>query len=179
MNKYFLLAVSLLCILAGCTSENNENQRKNLRKRPVAFRKLKDYSLNLSLLSSRREFYAGDERATMIFSLKNTGLKPVTLHEWHTVEAANVNLYYHPGKMNVSNPQWEFSPTVNEKQKGLESYSPLTLNPDKNLAVIQIPVTFLKNVKNVPGKKTVYTIRAVLNLKSVTVESTPVEIWIK
>lgn len=177
MKKIGLLLLGIV-LLVGCTSENSSS-RKGPRKGPVSFRKLKDYTLNLSLLSSRREFYAGDERATVIFSLKNTGLKPVTIYEWHAEEAANINLYYHAGKSNAVNPVWKFSPTVTKGKKRIQNRSPLTLNPGNNQAMIQIPLTFLKDLKHIRGKKEIYTIRAVLNLTSVTVESAPTEIVIK
>ena len=113
----------------------------------------------------------------MIFSLKNTGLKPLVLREWHTLEAANVNLYYRPADRKESD--WKFSPGVPEGTRNLENRSALILNPGNNQAMIQVPVRFLKDLKNPGRKKQPYLLKAALNLRSVSVESEPVEIYIK
>ena len=180
MKYVILLGAMFTMLLTSCTSEKTP-KRGSFRRNPEVFHKLSDYSLRLSLLSSKREFYAGDDRAVLTFSLKNTGVRPVTIYEWHTCEAANVNLYYREGKANVaaSPADWKLSPTYDESKVNLKSRSPLTLNPGSNQALVQIPAAFLKTLRNRSGRKIPYTLRAVLNLQSVTVESEPIEIHIK
>lgn len=175
---FLLPALLLLC---SCTSEKPARKTGTFQRNPEVFQKLKDYSLQLSLLSSRREFYAGEEHTVLTFALKNTGLRPVTIYEWHTFEPANINLYYRPGSAEsaADGEKWKMSPTHNASGAKLSARSPLTLNPGSNQALIQVPVVFLKNLQNPDGKKQPYTLRAVLNLKSVAVESLPVEIFVK
>ena len=181
MKTVVFLFFALAAGLVSCTSENNAPKRGTFKRNPQVFHKLKDYSLRLSLLSSKREFYAGDDRAVLTFSLKNTGVRPVTIYEWHASEAANVNLYYREGKADqkAAASSWKFSPSHDPARTDLKSRSPLTLNPGNNQALIQIPAAFLRNLQNRSGRKIPYTLRAVLNLHSVTVESEPIEIYIK
>ena len=178
-NAVFFLWFGLALVLASCSSEPAP-KRGTFRRNPQVFHKLKDYSLQLSLLSSKREFYAGDDQAVLTFSLKNTGVRPVTIFEWHTCEAANINLYYREGRagQKVSAAEWKLSPSYDPAKANLQARSPLTLNPGSNQALVQIPAAFLKTLKPA-AKKTPYTLRAVLNLNSVTVESEPTEIYIK
>jgi hypothetical protein len=174
---FLCLGMTLLCSCTSEQPERNTTTRFRQRKKSTEFPKLKDYSLHLSLISSRREFYAGEDRAYMIFSLKNTGLKPLVIREWHTLEAANVNLYYRP--VDSKETDWKLSPGVPEGTRNLENRSALILNPGNNQAMIQVPVRFLKELKNPARQKHPYFLKAVLNLRSVSVESAPVEIFIK
>lgn len=178
-NVVFLLWIGLALVLSSCSSEP-ARKRGSFRRNPQVFHKLRDYSLQLSLLSSKREFYAGDEQAVLTFALKNTGVRPVTIFEWHTCEAANINLYYREGRADQKVPAdaWKLSPSYDPAKVNLQARSPLTLNPGNNQALVQIPAAFLKTLKPA-AKKTPYTLRAVLNLNSVTVESEPTEIYIK
>ena len=179
--KYMLLPILAVCMLmSACTSESNRKPG-TFRRNPEVFHKLKDYSLQLSLLTTRREFYAGEERAYLTFALKNTGLKQITIYEWYTNEAANVNLYYRPGGAEEKAPaeSWKNSPTFDPARTNLKARSPLTLQPGSNQALVQVPVEFLKDLRNPSGKRIPYTIRATLNLVTVTVESEPIEIYIK
>ena len=181
MNKWsaFLPLILAVC-LTSCNSERAP-KRGTFKRNPEVFHKLKDYSLQLSLLSSKREFYAGDNQVVLTFALKNTGVRPVTIYEWHTYEAANVNLYFRPGSAETpaKDAEWTLSPSFDPAKVNMKSRSPLTLNPGSNLALIQIPAPFIGKLQNPSGKKQPYTLRAVLNLNSVTVASEPTAIWIK
>jgi len=180
MNKLFIFLPLLAVCLMSCTSEKTP-KRGTFKRNPEVFHKLKDYSLQLSLLSSRREFYAGDNQVVLTFALKNTGVRPITIYEWHTYEAANLNLYYRLGSAagTVKGAEWKLSKSYDPAKINMKSRSPLTLNPSSNQALIQIPAAFIGGLKNPTGKKRTYTLRAVLNLNSVTVQSEPTEIWIK
>jgi len=177
--RFLLILLAGTVLLAGCSSEPKV-RRTAFKKSGEVFQKLKDYSLSLSLISSRREFYAGEENATFTFSLKNTGLTPVTIQEWHMIEAANINLYYRPGSSEApSSAAWKLSPTYDPDSKRLHLRSPLTLNPGTNQALVMVPVVFLKTLRNDNGKKQPYAVYAELNLKSVSVKSPPADIYIK
>ena len=174
-----LLLLSSSVFLFSCSSEPAP-KRGSFRRNPPVFRPLKDYSLLLYLLSGKREFYAGDEQAVLTFALKDMGVRPITIYEWNTFEAANVNLYYREGRADekAAPESWKLSPSYDPDKVNLKARSPLMLNPGNNQALIQIPATFLKTLKPA-AKKTPYTLRAVLNLNSVKVESEPTEIYIK
>ncbi len=176
---FLFLFLACAILFAGCSSEPRV-RRTVEKKSGDGFQKLKDYSLLLSLVSPRREFYAGEENVTVTFSLKNTGLTPVTIQEWHMIEAANINLYYRPGSSEKSSDApWKLSPTYDAASKRLHLRSPLTLNPGTNQALIVAPVAFLKELRDDSGKKQTYSIYAELNLKSVSVKSLPTDIYIK
>ena len=180
MRWISLLGLAVIVMLTSCTSEKTP-KRGSFKRNPQVFHKLKDYSLQLSLLTSRREFYAGEDRVVLTFSLKNIGVRPVTIYEWHTSEAANIKLYYRKGKADLQAPpeSWQVSETFDPAKTNLISRSPLTLNPGNNQALVQIPAAFLKKLQNRSGTKIPYTLRAELNLHSVTVASEPTEIYIK
>ena len=181
--RFFL--VLLICALGIFAVSCSSEQDRNRNKRTIAatrFPKLKDYTLELSVVSPRTEYYAGEENVTITFSLKNAGLKPVTLDEWHMIENANLNIYYAPGGLkqtaNLPQDQWKQSPTYDPKAKGLPVRSPLVLNPGTNQALIVVPLAFLKDLRDA-GRHVAYTIRGRLNLQSVDVESRPFEITVK
>lgn len=175
----FMLAAAFLAV--SCSSEQDRNRNKRTIS-ATRFPKLKDYALELSVVSPRTEYYAGEENVTITFSLKNAGMTPVTLDEWHMVENANLNIYYAPGdrKRTAGLPpdQWKQSPTCDPKARGLHIRSPLVLNPGTNQALIVVPLAFLKNLRDT-GRHEPYTIKGRLNLQSVDVESRPFEITVK
>ena len=179
MMLLFLTAAALL--LVSCSPEQ-EQKKSKATVSAVRFPKLKDYSLELAVISPRKEYYAGDENVTVTFSLKNTGLTPVSLNEWYMFESANINVYYAPGTIaqTVSLPdnQWKQSPTYDKNKKRINMRSPLVLNPGTNQALVVVPLAFLKEIKD-GGKRVPYTIRGELNLQSVDVKSAPFEIIIK
>ncbi|MBO7147699.1 MAG: hypothetical protein J6W81_08130 [Lentisphaeria bacterium] len=181
MIRFFtclILLAGVLVFTAGCSSEQTPKPGK-YRKNNFYFPKLKDYSLQLSLLTSRREYYAGEENVVLTFSLKNTGLKPVTIAEWYAYEPANIKLFYRPGGTENNSEKWLASPTFDPQKRSLQNRSPLTLKPSTTQALVQVPAAFLKKLNNKNGKKVTYSIYAELNLHSVTVKSIPAEIYIK
>ena len=181
--RFFL--VLLICALGIFAVSCSSEQDRNRNKRTIAatrFPKLKDYTLELSVVSPRTEYYAGEENVTITFSLKNAGLKPVTLDEWHMIENANLNIYYAPGDLKKTAEllpdQWKQSPTYDPKAKGLPVRSPLVLNPGTNQALVVVPLVFLKDLRDA-GRHVTYTIKGRLYLQSVDVESRPFEITVK
>ncbi len=174
-------AVLMTLLASSCSSEQDSKKEKQVIS-AVRFPKLKDYSLELSFVTPRREYYAGEENVKITFSLKNTGLKPIILREWYMLESANVNLYYAPGTLeqtaSLPEDQWKQSPTYDAKRKRINQRSPLILDPEKNRALVAVPLVFLKDLKDA-GRHVTYTVRGKLNLQSVDVESSPFEIIVK
>lgn len=174
-----LLPGAALLALTSCASAQAPN-RLMIRRKPPVFRKLPHCSLELTLLSSRREFYAGEEHAAVTFGLKNTGVRPVIIDEWHAQEEANLKLYYRPGaSADASGSGWILAPTCNPKTRSRQLRAPLALNPWSNQALIRAPLTFLKNLPRPAGGKTPYMLRAELNLNSVSAVSRPEKIYVK
>ena len=179
-----LLLLALL-FLPSCSSEEHEGvwirngKRTNRRE---TFRKLKDYSVALIVMSPRRTYLPGSANAKIIFALKNTGHTKLTIKEWRMNEKANLRILYAPGTpeetKNLPPGKWKTSPTFDPADKYAEVYNPLSLNPVDNNALIEVPLTFVKDVKNM-GRKQHFTIVAELNLTSISARSEPVLITVK
>ncbi|MBP5182714.1 MAG: hypothetical protein J6331_06785 [Lentisphaeria bacterium] len=178
-----LLLFSLF--LSSCSSEEQEgvwirNGRRTGRRE--VFRKLKDYSVALIVMSPRRTYLPGSANAKIIFALKNTGHTKLTIKEWRMNEKANLRILYAPGTpeetKNLPPGKWKISPTFDPADKYAEVHNPLTLNPVDNKALIEVPLTFIRDVKNM-GKKQYFTIVAELNLTSISARSEPVLITVK
>ncbi len=176
-----LFAAVLTVLTVSCSSEQDPKKEKHVVS-AARFPKLKDYSLELSVVTPRKEYYAGEENVKITFSLKNVGLTPVTLDEWYMFESANINIYYAPGTLaqtaSLPEEQWKQSPTYDRKRKRINLRSPLVLNPGTNHALVVVPLTFLKDLRDA-GRHVPYTIKGKLNLQSVDVESVPFEITVK
>ena len=86
-----LFAAVLTVLTVSCSSEQDPKKEKHVVS-AARFPKLKDYSLELSVVTPRKEYYAGEENVKITFSLKNVGLTPVTLDEWYMFESANINV---------------------------------------------------------------------------------------
>ena len=178
-----LLLASLF--LFSCSSEEHEGVwiRNGTRtKRKEVFRKLKDYSVALIVMTPRRTYLPGSENAKIIFALKNTGHTKITIKEWRMNEKANLRILYAPGTpeetKNLPPGKWKTSPTFDPADKYAEVHNPLSLNPVDNNALIEVPLTFVRNVKNM-GRKQHFTIVAELNLTSISARSEPVLITVK
>ena len=176
-----LFAAALTVLAVSCSSEQDPKKEKRVVS-AARFSKLKDYIIVLSVVTPHKEYYAGEENVKITFSLKNVGLTPVTLDEWYMFESANINVYYAPGTLaqtaSLPEEQWKQSPTYDRKRKRINLRSPLVLNPGTNHALVVVPLTFLKDLRDA-GRHVPYTIKGKLNLQSVDVESVPFEITVK
>lgn len=182
-GAFLALFISTL-FLSFCTSCAPDEPRKRKRSRyaKTVFRPLKDYSLVLLHMTSKTIFLPEDDDARITFALRNTGLKPVTIKEWRMNESSNVKIWYAPGKIsetkNIPFAAWKSSRTFDPADKYVNMHNPLILNPSDNWALIDVPLTFIKQVRHA-GQRQYFTIIAELNLTSVKVKSAPVEITVK
>lgn len=175
----FTLASTVLALIsASCSSETPKKPSQS-----EMYPKLRDYSLQLNVVSTRVEYYAGEENGAMTFSMKNIGLKPLLIAEWHVMESANLNLFYAPcaageDPEKIPDEKWKQSPTFDKEDKGSIGRLPLALNPN-NSVLIKVPLSFLKDLKDEGGKKMTYAVRGELNLISVKLKSKPFMITVK
>ena len=184
-RKTLFLLLFFLLFLSSCAPEEKsgvwiKNGKRTNRKE--IFRKLKNYSLALIIMSKKHTFLPGSSNAKVIFALKNTGHTKLTIREWRMNESSNLRIRYAPGtpeetkKLPLS--KWKYSSTFDPREKYASVHNPLTLNPVDNNVLIEVPLSFVKNVKNI-GKKQYFTIVAELNLTSVSATSKPVLITVK
>ena len=180
-----LLFLSVSLILSSCAPEEKggvwiKNGKRTNRKEVV--RKLKNYSLALIVMSSRHTFLPGSPNAKATFALKNTGHTKLTIKEWRMNESSNLRIRYAPGTPEETKllpvSKWKYSATYDPQERYASVHNPLTLNPVDNNALIEVPLSFVKEVKNA-GKKQYFTIVAELNLTSVSAVSKPVLVTIK
>lgn len=175
----FALAVTLITLIfVSCSSETPKKPSPG-----DMYPKLRAYSLQLSVVSTRAEYYAGEESGAITFSMKNIGLKPLFISEWHVLESANINLFYVQCDANadpekIADDKWKKSPTYNKEDKNSIGRLPLALNPN-NAVLMKVPLDFLKDIKDVGGKRMTYAVRGELNLTSIQLKSKPFLITIK
>ena len=80
--------------------------------------------------------------------------------------------------MSITHPEHWRRPRLCRRNSGSRVRSPLVLNPGTNHALVVVPLTFLKDLRDA-GRHVPYTIKGKLNLQSVDVESVPFEITVK
>lgn len=176
----FLLLFSSACAPEERSGVWSRNGKQTNRKE--VFRKLKDYSLALIVMTPRRTYLPGSSTAKVTFALKNTGHTRLTIREWRMNEKSNLRIRYAPGTpeetKKIPLSKWKYSPTFDPNDKYANIHNPLSLNPVDNKVLLEVPLTFIKDVKNSGGKQ-YYTIVAELNLTSVSAASEPVLITVK
>lgn len=182
-GKTLALLLSFLFLLTSCAPEKNNGWVRNGKRRGrEVFRKLKDYSLALIIMTPMRTFIPGSKTAKLIFALKNTGPVRITIKEWRMCESANLRIRYAPGKPEETAKlplnKWKYSQTFDPSDKYAEIYNPLSLNPVDNNALIEVPLTFIREVKN-RGRRQYFTVVAELNLTSVSAQSEPILVTVK
>lgn len=175
------ISILVLGLFTSCAPDEPRKKRRSRYAKEV-FRPLTDYSLELLNMSAKTIFPPEDNDALLTFALRNKGLKPVTIKEWRMNESSNIRIFYMPGKISETKhiplSSWKRSSTYDPKDKYVNMHNPLILNPADNRALIDVPLTFIKQVKHA-GKRQYFTIVAELNLTSVKVKSAPIEITVK
>ena len=183
-NFLFFFSVLLLLFQSSCAPEERGGWVKNGTKtnRKEVFRKLKDYSLALIIMTPQRTYIPGSKTARVIFALQNTGPTRITIKEWRMCESANLRIRYAPGTpaetAKLPLDKWKISPTYDPSNRYAEIYNPLSLHPVDNHALIEVPLNFIKDVRN-RGKRQYFTIIAELNLTSVSARSEPILVTVK
>lgn len=178
-----LLLLSLFFLLLSSREDPAVRGKRSRRYRSKQFYpKLENYSVALIIMTAKRTFLPGSTQAKVVFALKNTGHTKLTVKEWRMSERANLRIRYAPGKpeeaLKIPWSKWKDSPTFDKTDPYAEIRTPLILHPINNNALIEVPLSFLKDVKN-RGRRQYFTIIAELNLTSISAKSEPVLITVK
>lgn len=181
----FFLSLLFLFLAVSCSPEDSakagakKNKRSGSKK---VFRKLENYSVALIIMTANRTFLPGSANAKVVFALRNTGHTPLTVKEWRMCESSNLSILYAPGKpeetKKIPLKDWKRSPTYDKNDPYAEIHTPLILHPINNNALIEVPLSFLQDVKN-KGRRQYFTIIAELNLTSISAKSEPLLVTVK
>jgi len=173
-----ILCLGLLALAASCSSESKAPKKNDGKG---FFAPIKDANLVLEVVSSRTEFFRDDAEAKITFSLRNDGLKPVTVFEWFAKESNNVRLSY--AKCDDGDidriPASFWTPCKPPVQTGdYAPRMPLDLYP-RNTALVSVPLSDIKELASKGPGKTSFAIKGELNLTSVSAKSKPFLITFK
>lgn len=170
-----LLPVLLICTLfCACSSEDRKRDQENPEKK---YPKLRNYSLNLSIISTQGNYRRSDANPVLRFSVRNAGANQLSIHEWKMHEQENIRILYAPcpqqgSATKIPPEQWVESERFLLKG-GVPRY-PLELAPN-NAVLVDVPLTFIRKL-NKPGR---YAVKGELDLYSVSAQSVPIEIEIQ
>jgi len=174
---FLFSALALVCglfLLSGCSSDSKKRGTK--LKAENKYPKLTNYKLKLDIISTRANYNRKTPDAVVRFSLKNIGANNLSIYEWKMHEQENIRVLYaecEKGKAaKVPEENWKESPRRMLKIN-VPRY-PLELGPN-NSVLVDVPLLFLKKLE----KSGRFAIRGELDLDSVSVKSTPIEIFVK
>lgn len=175
MRKLGILLVmsASFLFLNSCSTKEEQYRNRFNTGEPYkeVLHKLKNYSLSLEIVSTKKNLKAGAD-AVVTFKLTNTGQKPLVIYEWMMNEEDNIGVYYLPAALNISGfdeKKWNREiPSLPEKPKR----AALTLNP-KNSVFIDKKLKFIKDMASWQnsGKTADYLLAGKLNLTTVSAQS--------
>ena len=158
-SRFFAIAVLLFscAVFCACSSEDKKRGQENPEQK---YPKLRNYTLDLSIISTRGNYRRSDVNPILRFSVRN-----------------NIRVLYAPcperGKATKLPPEaWKESERLILKG-GVPRY-PLELAPN-NAVLVDVPLNFIRKL-NKPGR---YAVKGELDLYSVSAESVPIEIEIQ
>ena len=169
----FLIAA---CFFSGC-GENPEEEDQPAIQVKKSFIKIQDHGMELKIISTLASYRLADTRATMKFQFINEGLAQVKIPEWQVVERDNIKVQYaecpeEGGAEKLPESAWKDAPR--KVVEGDCPRYPLELDP-KSSVILTMPLSFIKELKK-PGR---YAVRGVMDLTSMDVKSTPLELIIR
>lgn len=175
-SRWLILTASVLLAAAffcGCSSEDKKNERRTEKKYP----KLRNYTLNLSIISTQGNYKRSEANPVLRFSVKNAGANQLSIHEWKMHEQENIRVFYapcpeHGTATRIPADQWQESERL--LIKGAVPRYPLELAPN-NAVLVDVPLNFIRNLQK-PGR---YAVKGELDLSSVSAQSVPIEIEIQ
>ncbi len=172
---YTVFLMISLIFFSGCGEDGNQSEKKI----PVAklFPKIQQHNMVLKVISTRGEYYIAEGAPTMRFQFLNDGLTRIHLPEWKILEKNNIRIQYAEcpevgGSLKIPEDAWKDSPR--KEQTGDIPRYPLELDP-KSSIIMEMPLSFIGTLKK-PGR---YAVRGVMDLTSIDVKSTPVELIIR
>jgi hypothetical protein len=181
-RNIFLIFLSVLffSLFCGCGEKKKSTASKQERLTvPVSklYPKIKEHQMNLNIISTRGDYYIAETNPTMRFQFINEGLSRIEIPEWKSRERENIRIQYaecpaQGDSERLKESAWKDSPRT--VFPGDCPRYPLTLDP-KNSIIMELPLRFIGKLEK-PGR---YAVRAVLDLTSLDVKSSPVELNIR
>ena len=168
-----VLAALLLC---GCPDRKKEPE-KTVIPADKLFPKITRHNMTLNVISTRGNYYRAESAPTIRFQFRNDGLSRVEIPEWKTRERENIRVQYAEcpesgGSVGLPEEAWKDSPRT--VFPGDCPRFNLELEP-KNSIIMELPLKFIGTL-NRPGR---YAVRGVMDLTSLDVKSSPVELIIQ
>lgn len=169
----FVFAAFLLC---GCPDQKKKPEKTVI---PAAklFPKITRHNMTLNVISTRGNYYRAETSPMIRFQFRNDGLSRIEIPEWKTRERENIRIQYAEcpepgGSVSLSEEAWKDSPRT-VYPGDCPRYN-LELEP-KNSIIMELPLKFIGKL-NRPGR---YAVRGVMDLTSLDVKSSPVELIIQ
>ena len=164
-NSIFALLLAALAA-SGCASKPKTLPMRRMFGVPdgmVQYQPIPAEGLYLELLS-RPTLYAG-KPGTLVFALRNSGVKSVNIDEWFRDEAYNVKLLIQPYLPGMTAPDPEAWIELTEPEQPNPVHYPLALMPD-NKVMIAKQLDFIRHMRISPGRERRFFLRGQLTLKS-------------
>ena len=175
-SRFFAIAVLLFscAVFCACSSEDKKRGQENPEQK---YPKLRNYTLDLSIISTRGNYRRSDVNPILRFSVRNAGANQLSIHEWKMHEQENIRVLYaecpEPGQATrIPEDRWKESER-NLLKTNVPRY-PLELAPN-NGVLVDVPLNFIRKTERA-GR---YAIRGELDLDSVSARSAPIEIVVK
>ncbi|MBR2439389.1 MAG: hypothetical protein IKB25_04270 [Lentisphaeria bacterium] len=168
----FLIVSSLLC---GCGEDSPEE--KEAIQVNQTFPKIQHHGMELKIISTLASFRIKDAAPQITFQFINEGLSRVQIAEWKQVERDNIKVQFaecpmEGGAEKLPEEAWQDSPR--KISKGDSPRYPIDLDP-KSSVILTMPLSFIRDLKK-PGR---YAVRGVMDLSSMDVKSSPIELIIR
>ena len=80
-SRFFAIAVLLFscAVFCACSSEDKKRGQENPEQK---YPKLRNYTLDLSIISTRGNYRRSDVNPLLRFSVRNAGANQLSIHEW-------------------------------------------------------------------------------------------------
>ena len=177
--KVFFAVCSFLSLIAlcGCVQTKVEKMESKLGTIDRQnYPEVKDAKLELAISGNPELISGRDKKVTFI--LKNLSSAPISIPEWFTNEADNIEIscqIWFPKQHAPEPDRWITYPVI--PKRPIMRY-PLRIGA-KMFVSVDVPLEFLDHLIVKPGTERRYFIKAKLNLKSVSAESKVSAITVK
>lgn len=168
----FLIICTLLC---GCGEDSQE--KKAAIQGNQTFPEILHHGMELKIISTLASFRIKDAAPQITFQFINEGLSRVQIAEWKQVERDNIKVQFaecpeEGGAETLPEEAWQDSPR--KVFRGDIPRYPIDLDP-KSSVILTMPLSFIRELKK-PGR---YAVRGVMDLTSLDVKSSPIELIIR
>ncbi|MBO5308874.1 MAG: hypothetical protein J6C40_12800 [Lentisphaeria bacterium] len=160
----------LLSGAAGCVSEAPKPLPKFEpgEEERSYYKPLTGHKLELRHVGSNA-FETG-KKASVIYRLRNIGKKAVKIEDWRIRDDDNILVFCQPWLPGMKDPDPQAWVSLNEGVAEHSRRNPLILQ-QSNMVTLNRALPFVEHMYVSPGKERRFFVKAVLNLKSVSLES--------